>query len=78
MADSAYYRSEADRCRDLAARSPESEQAKRWRQLASEYDQLAETLETAAPSPHILHVPMQQQPTQQQQQTQAEEPDKEG
>jgi hypothetical protein len=77
MADSAYYRSEAERCRELAAGAPESEQAKRWRQLASEYHQLAETLETAAASPHILHVPMQQQPMQQQQ-TKAEEPDKEG
>src|ERR1700716_1905854 len=33
MADSTYYRSEAARCRTLAAGSPQSEQAKRWRQL---------------------------------------------
>jgi hypothetical protein len=77
MADTAYYRSEAERCRALAAGSPQSEQAKRWRQLAGEYDQLADTLEIAAPSAPIQHGPMHQQPMQQQQ-AKAEESDKQG
>jgi hypothetical protein len=78
--DVAYYREEANRCRKLAAASPDSEAAKRWRQLAQDYDQLAEALELGAAGGRAAfqRVPMQQQEIQQQQQKKAEEPDKEG
>lgn len=68
MANVAYYRGEAERCRRLAAASSDSAAAKRWRQLSDEYTVLAEELEAA--SAHrvpILRTAMQQQPMQQQQ-----------
>jgi hypothetical protein len=65
MVSSSYYRQEAQRCRDLAAGSPDAEAAKRWRAIAADYDKLAEALD-ARPVP-MQHVPMQQQPVQQQQ-----------
>ena len=64
MAEAAYYREEAARCRRQAAASPDSEAAARWLSLASDYEQLAEALEMAPP---MQRVPMQQQPMQQQQ-----------
>ena len=70
MASAGYYREEADRCRKLAAASPDSDAAKRWRQLAAEYDDLAEALE-ASDRMHMQRAPMQQQPMQQQQQKKA-------
>jgi hypothetical protein len=69
MVGAPYYRSEAERCRKRAADDPASESAKRWRQLAAEYDQLADALEAeeeGAP-PIAQRAPMQQQPMQQQQ-----------
>ena len=68
-----YYRNEAQRCRELAAQSPDPGMATRWRSLASDYDKLADALDVHSdafiPS---QHVPMQQQPMQQQQ-TKAED-----
>jgi len=46
----AYYRVEAERCRELAKASPDAGMAARWRQLADEYELLAEALMSAAPS----------------------------
>ena len=65
MASADYYREEANRCRKLAAASPDSDAAKRWRQLATEYDDLAEALE-ASDRLIVQRDPMQQQPMQQQ------------
>jgi hypothetical protein len=48
MADAAYYREEAERCRKLAA-SPNSIIASRWCQLADEYDQLTDALTASEP-----------------------------
>jgi hypothetical protein len=45
MASVFFYRQEADRCRKLAAARPESAAAQRWRQIAAEYELLAESLE---------------------------------
>lgn len=70
MVGAPYYRAEAQRCRSRAADDPASESAKRWRQLAAEYDQLADALEPeeeeSAPPP-AQRAPTQQQPMQQQQ-----------
>ena len=69
MVGAPYYRSEAERCRKRAADDPASEAARRWLQLAAEYDQLADALEAeeeGAPST-AQRTPMQQQPMQQQQ-----------
>jgi hypothetical protein len=41
MTDPAFYRGEAERCRQLAALSPGTEVSRRWRALADEYLQLA-------------------------------------
>ena len=73
MAGAPYYRSEAERCRKRAADDPTSESAKRWLQLAAEYEQLADALESqdeSAPQ----RSPMQQQ-SMQQQQSKAEDGD---
>jgi hypothetical protein len=67
MASAAYYREEAERCRKLAAASPDSVMAPRWRQLAAEYEQLADSLAAPDPRPPVQHLPMQQQEVQQQQ-----------
>jgi len=69
MASIAYYRAEAERCRVLADGSKDPEAANRWRALARDYNALADEFERAqlvAP-PAVMHVPMQQQPLQQQQ-----------
>ena len=42
MGLSAYYLSEAQRCREFAAKAPLSERARRWIQLATEYENLAQ------------------------------------
>jgi hypothetical protein len=73
MANAAYYRDEAARCRKLAATSPDTEAAARWRSLASDYEQLADALESAPVT--MQRVPMQQQPVQLQQ-SKTTEPDK--
>ena len=68
MANAGYYRAEAERCRDLAAMSVDSEIAHRWHRLADEYAVLSEELAAAeAGRAPILRTPMQQQPVQQQQ-----------
>ena len=68
MADAGYYRAEAERCRDLAAMSVDSDIARRWHRLADQYAVLAEELAAAeAGRTPILRTPMQQQPVQQQQ-----------
>jgi hypothetical protein len=41
MTDPAFYREEAERCRQLATLSPGTAASKRWRALADEYLQLA-------------------------------------
>jgi len=41
MTDPAFYREEAERCRQMAASSPGTEASRRWRALADEYLQLA-------------------------------------
>lgn len=68
MGNSNYYRTEAERCRDLAAMSVDSDIAKRWHRLADEYAVLAEQLAAAEGGrTPILRTPMQQQSVQQQQ-----------
>ena len=67
MVGAPYYRSEADRCRRRAADNPTSESAKRWLQLAADYDQLADALELDEAEPRAQPRAMQQQPMQQQQ-----------
>ena len=68
MSTSAYYRREAARCRELAEKSPGTDMAARWREMAKEYEKLAESMEAI---PQVtqpgLHAPMQRQPLQQQQ-----------
>jgi N-dimethylarginine dimethylaminohydrolase len=71
MSTPAYYRDEAARCRELAAKSQDTDAIKRWLRMAAEYEQLAESMASA---PHIIHgppavqrMPMQQQEIQQQQ-----------
>jgi hypothetical protein len=52
----------------LAAETVDAAAASRWRQIAADYDKLAEALEAAPASPPApVHIPMQQQPLQQQQ-----------
>ena len=69
MTNAGYYRGEAERCRDLAAMSVDSDIARRWHRLADEYAVLAERLAAAeAGRPPILRAPKQQQQQQQQQQ----------
>jgi hypothetical protein len=72
MADSEYYRTEARRCRRLAGDARTIETARRWFDLADEYDQLAVSLERGGVPPS-QGVPMQQQPMQQQQQQKIED-----
>jgi hypothetical protein len=66
MSSPSYYRREAARCRELAASSPNSEMRDRWRLLATDYENLADALDTAN-IVSVLHAPMQRQPMQQQQ-----------
>jgi hypothetical protein len=65
MVTSDYYRREAERCRSLAAGSPDPDAARRWRAIAADYDKLADAI--AEHVPPVQSVTMQQQPTQQQQ-----------
>jgi hypothetical protein len=76
MASIAYYRAEAERCQKLAEASKDPEAANRWRTLARDYRALADDLETSPSAPLVQHVPMRQQPVQQQQKK-AEPDDKE-
>ena len=70
MVSEYYYRREAERCRTLAAGTNDADAAARWNSIADDYDTLANAMraqdaKVAAPPP--MHVPMQQQPMQQQQ-----------
>jgi hypothetical protein len=69
MVSVAYYRAEAQRCRELAASTSDAGAAARWMRIAQDYENLAKSLEAAPESvpPPVMHVPMQQQPVQQQQ-----------
>ena len=59
--DSEYYRSEVERCRELAAAVPGTEFARRWRALADQYAILAEEVDAADTGRvPILRMPMQQ------------------
>jgi hypothetical protein len=66
-----FYRREAERLRRLADDQTDPELAQKLRQMAAENDALAAELEPkgdkGGPSPPAMHVPMQQQPIQQQQ-----------
>ena len=74
MSTPAYYRREATRCRELAEKSPSTDMATRWREMANEYEKLAESMEAI---PQVtrpgLHASMQRQPLQQQQSRQEPE-----
>jgi hypothetical protein len=64
MGTSEFYRTEAERCRALAARGGDAAVRRRWHQLADEYDQLARALEggsVAQTRPGPLQQAMQQQ-----------------
>jgi hypothetical protein len=50
MNDAAYYRSEADRCRNLAAAAPSTNSVD-WLQLALQYQFLADTMSGVPPVP---------------------------
>ena len=70
MASVAYYRREAERARAAAEKSQDAETVLRWLRLAKDYESLANSLEAvpeSPPPPAVMHVPMQQQPVQQQQ-----------
>jgi hypothetical protein len=51
VTDAQYYRVEAQRCRELAAGKPDAPSAARWRQLAAEYEGLADLLHNAPRQP---------------------------
>jgi hypothetical protein len=44
MATPEHYRSEAARCRELAAKSTDADVTRRWMELALDYEQLAKQL----------------------------------
>jgi hypothetical protein len=44
MATPEHYRSEAARCRELAAKSADADVTRRWLELALDYEQLAYSL----------------------------------
>lgn len=48
MATPEHYRSEAARCRELAAKSTDASATRRWQKLADDYEQLARTLSLSA------------------------------
>jgi hypothetical protein len=67
MVSPAFYRQEAERCRALAVAAKDPDAALRWQRMAKDYETLADSLETAPESPPPMHIPIQQQPVQQQQ-----------
>jgi hypothetical protein len=73
MANAAYYRDEAERCRNYAAANPEAHMKTRWLQLAKEYDQLAEALNIDRDAANPAATRPQPQPMQQAQQKAKEE-----
>jgi hypothetical protein len=66
MPEIGHYRNEARRCRAMARVAKTVEVARRWHELADEYELLAVALERSG-RPSGLHAPMQMQPMQQQQ-----------
>jgi hypothetical protein len=62
-----YYRDEAARCRDLASLEADRHLAVRLREVAVEYDQVAERLAAEMVAFDVGPMTMQQQPRQQQQ-----------
>jgi TorA maturation chaperone TorD len=73
MASVSYYRKEAERCRELAAGSPDTEAAKRWRTIAADYDNLADAFDA---HPAATTRTVMQQQSMQQQQSKSEPEDK--
>ncbi len=62
MSSASYYRTEAKRCRDLAAHSVAgSAMAAQWLRLAAEYETLADALDGAPVQAQTRQQPMQQQ-----------------
>ena len=63
MSSAEYYRAEAKRCRELAARSvAPSAMRTQWLTIAAEYETLAEAMERSpVMPPQAQHQPMQQQ-----------------
>ena len=78
MSSASYYRTEAQRCRELAANAVQgSIMAERWRTIAAEYETLAKALEAAPDAMRVQGAPLQQQ-RMQQQQAKTTKTDKEG
>ena len=70
MASAAFYRAEAQRARAAAVAASDAEASARWVRIAKDYDTLADAMEAEDPkqsASSMLHVPVQQQPIQQQQ-----------
>ena len=62
MASADYYRAEAKRCRELAARSVAgSIMAGQWLRIAAEYETLADSLDGPTARTQAQQQPMQQQ-----------------
>ena len=78
MVSAAFYRAEAKRARAAAVAASDAETSARWLRIAKDYDTLADAVEAAdakESASSILHVPMQQQPIQQQQSKKTEPED---
>ena len=70
MAGAAFYRREAERCRNLAATTHAPAAAVRWLRIAKDYDALAKSVaieERKLSSPPVIGSAMQRQQVQQQQ-----------
>lgn len=67
MVSMSHYLKEAERCRALAASSPDPDMARRWRTLAADYEKLAEALEPSQDAMPVARTTMHPQPMQQQQ-----------
>ena len=66
MPEAGNYRDEARRCRAMARAAKTVQIARRWHELADEYELLAVAPERSG-RPPVAHAPMQMQPMQQQQ-----------
>ena len=70
MVSAGYYRAEAKRARAAAVAASDPETGARWLRIAKDYDTLADAIEAEEAkesASSMRHVPMQQQPVQQQQ-----------
>lgn len=56
MATPEHYRSEAARCRELAAKSTDAAATRRWLELALDYEQLARSLSVTPDDAHSARV----------------------